>query len=92
MGKDDNITLVNDNNLNDYSEVDLLCAFELDDVKYIVYGRNEHDFDGNVIVYCGKINVRNNKQYVENINREEFNVVKDIIKSMVDYNSEVSNV
>ena len=92
MGKDDELIIINDNNLNDYNKVDLLCAFELDNNKYIVYGKNEHDYDGNVIVYCGKINVRNNKQYIENIDGEEYNNVKDVIKKMVDYNSEVSNV
>lgn len=92
MGKDDNITLVNENNLNEYKEVNLLCAFELNDNRYIVYNKDEYDYDGNSIIYCGRIDNRNNKQYIQNIYGEEYNKIKNIIKYMIDYNSEVSNV
>ena len=72
MGNDKNITLVNNNDLNDYNEIDLLCAFELD--------------------YSGKIVYRGSKQYIQNVVKEEYDKIKEIIKRMIDYNCEVSNV
>jgi len=93
MGKDDDIILVNSKNISDSSVVDLLCAFELDYNKYVVYSKNEYDYEGNVIVYCGKINEKDDGQYIENVFGEEYNRVKDVIKKMVDYNGgEISNV
>ena len=91
MFGDKNITLVNDNDLNNYSEVDILCAFELDDEKYIIYSKNESDFDGNVIVYSGKIVLKNDKQYICNISDSEYDKVKKIIKTMINYGSEGAN-
>ena len=92
MGNDKNITLVNNNDLNDYNEIDLLCAFELDNSKYIVYSKNEFDYDDNVIIYSGKIVYRGSKQYIQNVVKEEYDKIKEIIKRMIDYNCEVSNV
>ena len=89
MGKDDSVILVNNNELSEHYEVDLLCAFELDSSNYVVYSKNEHDFNGNIIVYCGKIAVIDNKQIIKNIEKDEYVKVKDIIKSLVDYNCEV---
>ena len=92
MTNDNLITLVDDSNLNNYDEIELLCAFELDDNKYIVYSKNELDYDGNNIVYSGKIVYRGSRQYIQNVNKEEYDKIKDIIKKMIDYNCEVSNV
>ena len=85
------VMLVNENDLNDSREIDLLCAFELDDTKYVIYSKNEYDYDGNIIIYSGKINIKNDRQYVENIINDEYKKIKTIIKKMIDYNSEVSN-
>lgn len=92
MFGDKNITLVNDNDLNSYSEIELLCAFELENDRYIIYSKNESDFDGNVIVYSGKIVMKNDKQYVCNTSDDEHDKVKKIIKTMINYGSEGTNV
>lgn len=92
MTNDNLITLVDDKDLNNYDEIELLCAFELDNNKYIVYSKNELDYDGNNIVYSGKIVYRGSRQYIQNVNKEEYDKIKDIIKKMIDYNCEVSNV
>jgi len=90
--KDKNITLVNAKNLLDTKEIDLLCSFEIDDNKYIIYSKNEHDYDGNIIVYSGKIEIKNNMQYIRNIDDKEYLKVKDIIKKMINYSGEEYDV
>jgi len=91
MVNDKNITLVNENKLDEYNEIELLCAFEFDNNKYIVYSKKEHDFDGNMIVYSGKIILKNNRQYIVNVDDNEYTKIKNIIKNMIEY-GDVSNV
>lgn len=92
MGNDKCITLVNEKNLIDTIECDILFAFEYNGDKYIVYDKNEKDFDGNTIVYCGKIDVINNKQYIRNIDGESYFKVKEIIKKMINYSGDEYDV
>ena len=92
MGNDKIITFVNDDNLIDSFDGELLCAFELDKNKYIVYSRNEKDYDGNSIIYFGKINELNGKQIVSNLDFDEFSLVKDIVKKMIGYNGDNDDV
>ena len=92
MGNDKNVTFVNENNLLNTVEVDVLCAFEYEDNKYIVYSKNEKDFDGNEIIYSGKIEFKNDKQYIKNINGIEYEKVKDIIKKMINYSGDGNDV
>ena len=91
MGNDKNITLINENKIDEYNEIELLCAFEFNNNKYIVYSKKEHDFDGNMIVYSGKIVLENTKQYIVNVDNNEYIRIKDIIKNMIEY-GDVSNV
>ena len=86
MGNEKLITLVNGR--EDVSEVELLCAFELENYKsrYIIYTRNEKDKDGHTIIYSGKLIDDNGKQYLVNINDgEEWNQVKDVMRQMAKY-------
>ncbi len=92
MGNEKNITFVNENNLIDTIEGELLCAFEKDNVKYIVYSKNEKDFDNNMIIYFGKIEEYNNKQYVKNLDYSESLEVKDIIRKILSYGEEDRDV
>lgn len=91
MGNDKTITLVNNNNFDEYKEIELLCSFEIADNKYIVYTKKEHDFDGNMIIYPGKIILKNNRQYIVNVDDNEYTKIKNIIKNMIEY-GDVSNV
>lgn len=88
MCADKNITLVSENNIDNSIKCDMLFAFEFDGNKYIVYNKNEKDYDGNDIIYCGKIDVINNKQYIKNIEGEVYIKIKDIIRKMIDYSGE----
>lgn len=92
MGNEKNITFVNVNNLIDTIEGELLCAFEKDNVKYIVYSKNEKDFDNNMIIYFGKIEESNNKQYIRNLDSSEYIKVKDIVKKILSYGEEDRDV
>lgn len=92
MGNDKNVTFVNENNLIDTINVDVLCAFEYEDNKYIVYSKNEKDFEGNEIIYSGKIEIKDDKQYIRNIKGLEYEKVKDIIKKMINYSGDENDV
>lgn len=72
-------------------EVELICAFEVTELsgKYIIYTKNEKDREGNPIIYAGKINTIDNKQFIENIEEgHEWNVLKKIMKTMARYSLE----
>jgi len=64
MGNDKVLTLINDRDLLSTIEVNLLCAFELEGNKYIVYSKNERDYDENIIAYI-KDDIKN---FMEDIN------------------------
>ena len=83
MGNSKKITLID--GYKEIGEVEEICAFELPDreEKYIIYTKNEHDKEGNTIIYSGKILTTDNKQFIENISEgEEWNQLKEIMKSM----------
>lgn len=84
-----NITFINDNNLMDTYRVENLCAFKFENNKYIVYTKNERDYDNNNIIYLGKIVMKNNKQYVCNLSFEENDKVKSIIRKMIGYSGDI---
>lgn len=87
------ITLVN--GIEKAIEVELLCAFEIPNTKqkYIVYTKNEKDKERNIIIYIGKLETSNNKQFLINIETEnEWNNLKDIIKKMTNYDNPFKGV
>lgn len=72
-------------------EVELICAFEITELsgKYIIYTKNEKDKEGNPIIYAGKINIKDNKQFITNIEEgHEWNVLKKIMKTMARHSLE----
>ena len=86
MGNEKLITLVNGR--EDFSEVELLCAFELEQFnsKYIIYTRNEKDKDGHTIIYSGKLVTESDKQYLVNIDEgSEWEAVKNVMRQMAKY-------
>lgn len=86
------ITLVSEKNLIDTFEGELLCAFEMNGNKYVVYDKNEKDYDDNLIVYFGKIIDLDDKQHIVNLDSMEYELVKDIVKKMIDYSGDEENV
>lgn len=91
MGSSKVITL-----LDGYREVgdaELICAFEMDGFtdKYVIYSKNEKDKDGNTIIYSGKVVVIDNKQFLENVEGNEWIRLKEIMKSMAKYSLEGEN-
>lgn len=83
MGNNKTITLVDGYKEN--REVELICAFEVSELhgKYIIYTKNEHDKDGNTIIYSGKVVTVDNKQFIENIEEgREWDKLKNIMRSM----------
>lgn len=83
------ITLVD--GYKEVGEVELICAFEIPSLsgKYIIYTKNEKDRDGNTIIYTGKIVVRNNNQFIENVSDGiEWTKLKSIMKTMSKYSLE----
>ena len=83
------ITLVD--GYREIGDVDLICAFQIPDYKekYIIYTKNEKDRDGNTIIYSGKVINIDNKQFIENISEgEEWDRLKNIMKSMAKYSLE----
>ena len=86
------ITLVN--GIEDICEVELLCAFEIEEFnsKYIIYTKDENDGLGHTIIYAGKIFEDNGKQYLVNIVDElEWTRIKEVMKEMAQYNLEELN-
>ncbi len=83
MGNGKTITLVD--GYKELGEVEMICAFEVPDLegKYIIYTKNEHDKEGNSIIYAGKIVTIDNIQFIENIAEgEEWKKLKAIMRAM----------
>ena len=77
------ITLID--GYREIGEVELICAFEIPSLsgKYIIYTKNEKDKDGNTIIYAGKVIIKNNNQFLENISEGlEWDKLKEIMKAM----------
>lgn len=89
MGNNRTITLID--GYKEVGEVELICAFELEesDGKYIIYTKNEHDKSGNTIIYSGKITKIENNQFIENIQEgSEWEKLKSVMKTMAKYSLE----
>lgn len=92
MGNSRKISLID--GYREVGEVELICAFEVEELsgKYIIYTKNEHDRDGNTIIYSGKIRKIQNNQYIENIESgHEWEKLKSIMKLMSKYSLEGEN-
>lgn len=89
MGTNKIVTL-----MDGYKEIDsveVICAFEIPELfgKYIIYTKNEKDNEGNAIIYSGRILIKDNKQYIENIlEGNEWEKIKTIMKAMSKYSLE----
>ena len=89
MGTNKNVVLID--GFNEIDTVDVICAFEIPGLfgKFIIYTKNERDKDGNTIIYSGKISVKDNKQYIENIlEGNEWEELKNIMKAISRYSLE----
>ena len=89
MGQDKIITLVNGQ--DESVEVELLCAFEMNDTneEYIIYTKNELDDDKHAIIYAGKIKKDNGREYLVNIDDDkEWQKVKEVLKEMARFSEE----
>lgn len=83
------ITIVNDN--KDAIEVELLFSFVLENNNYIIYTKNEHDNEGNSIIYFGKIKESNDKQLLIPITDDlEWQKVKNVIRELLKNGKEVN--
>ena len=83
MGNSKIVTLID--GYKEIGEVEIICAFEVPELdgKYIIYTKNEKDQAGNTIIYSGKIFVKDNKQFIENIEEgKEWEKIKSIMKFM----------
>ncbi len=83
MGNNKTVTLMD--GYKEIGEVEIICAFEISELngKYIIYTKDEHDRDGNTIIYSGRIETIDNKQFIENIKEgEEWNKLKSVMKAM----------
>ncbi len=83
MGNNKIITLID--GYKEIGEVEMICAFEVPELegRYIIYTKNEHDKDGNTVIYSGRIVTIDNKQFLENISEgKEWEKLKSIMKSM----------
>ncbi len=92
MGNSRKVSLID--GYREVGEVELICAFEVEELsgKYIIYTKNEHDRDGNTIIYSGKIRKIENNQYIENIESgHEWEKLKSIMKLMSKYSLEGEN-
>ena len=92
MRGDKLITLIDGK--NNLVEVELICAFEISEFnsKYIIYTKNERDREGNVIIYSGKIIVKDDRKYLMAIDDEnEWMKIKEIMREMAKYSLEVDN-
>lgn len=86
MGNDRTIVLMDSN--SSVGDVELICAFEVSGLvgKFIIYTKNEKDFDGNTIIYSGKVKEKDGKQYLTNIDEGfEWETLKNIMKTMAKY-------
>lgn len=92
MGNEKYVMLVNDINKDDSYEIELLCSFEFEDNKYIIYSKNELDFEGNNIIYPAKIINKDGKQYIGELTNDEYEKIKNIIRMMINYGKEDNDV
>lgn len=88
MGNEKYIMLINNNNKTDNYEVELLCSFLYEENKYIIYSKNEKDFNENNIIYPAKIIEKEGKEFIRELNEEEYNNIKNIIKTMINYSKD----
>lgn len=89
MGNNKIVVLVD--GYKEVGEVELICAFEVPELsgRYVIYTKNEHDRDGNTIIYSGKVVTRDNNQFLENIPEgEEWNKLKNIMRAMARHSLE----
>lgn len=89
MGNNKTITLVD--GYREVGDVELICAFEVPELlgKYIIYTKNEKDRDGNTIIYSGRVETIDNKQFIKNIEEgNEWDKLKRIMKSMARHSLE----
>lgn len=88
MGNEKYILLKNDKNETDNYEIELLCSFSFKENKYIIYSKNEKDFNENNIIYPAKIIEKEGKQFIKEITNDEYDKIKNIIKVMINYGKE----
>jgi len=89
MGNNKTITLID--GYREVGDVELICAFEVPELlgKYVIYTKNEKDRDGNTIIYSGKIELIDNKQFITNIEEgNEWNKLKSIMRTMARHSLE----
>jgi len=89
MGSNRIITLMD--GYEEVGSVEVICAFEVPELfgKYIIYTKNEKDRDGNTIIYSGKLKIKDNKQYILNIEEgSEWEELKSIMKAISRYSLE----
>ena len=86
MYSDKNIKLINKDNMSE--DIELIGAFELDNNRYIIYYKDNDDS----IIYMGKIINKDDRQYIINLDSNEEEKIKDIIKKMLDYDKGEDNV
>ena len=83
MGSNKIINLID--NDKEIGKAEMICAFKVPNLNssYVIYTKNEHDQEGNTIIYSGKIINKDKKQFLENINEgEEWETLKEIMKSI----------
>ena len=86
MYSDKNIKLINKDNMSE--DIELIGAFELDNNRYIIY----YKYNDDSIIYMGKIINKDDRQYIINLDSNEEEKIKDIIKKMLDYDKGEDNV
>ena len=92
MGNNKVITLMD--GYKEIGDVEMISAFELPDTegKYIIYTKNEVDSEGNTIIYCGKLSIIDNKQFIETIPEgEEWEKITNILRTISKYSLEGEN-
>lgn len=93
MGRDKKIKLIREN--QEIGEILLLCAFSIEEYQssYLIYAKEDTPQNFNNIVYFGKILNKDNIDYLVSINNEpELNVIKNKIKELFKYSSELENI
>lgn len=86
MGNEKLLTLIA--SPESFVEAEMICAFKNknSDSKYVIYSKNEKDQFGNNIIYACRLEEKNNKQYLLNIeDANEWIKIKNIIKKMNEY-------
>lgn len=88
MGNEKYIMLINEKDKTNNYEIELLCSFLYENNKYIIYSKNEKDFNENNIIYPAKIIEKEGKEFIRELTEEEYNTIKNIIKIMINYSKE----